>query len=68
MLAAVATQWSLSLLFGGEAAQRKDVVVASAAAKHSLIVGLGATGAAVARYLAARGERVRIIDSRADPP
>ena len=40
----------------------------SAAAKHSLIVGLGATGVAVARYLTARGERVRVIDSRRDPP
>ncbi len=40
----------------------------NAAAKHSLVVGLGATGAAVARYLAARGERVRVIDSRASPP
>ena len=40
----------------------------NAAAKHSLIVGLGATGAAVARYLTARGERVRVVDSRADPP
>ncbi len=39
-----------------------------AAAKHSLIVGLGATGAAVARYLTTRGERVRVIDSRAAPP
>jgi UDP-N-acetylmuramoylalanine--D-glutamate ligase len=68
MLATAATQWSFSLLFGGEAQQRRDRAVASAAAKHSLIVGLGATGAAVARYLAARGERVRVIDSRADPP
>jgi UDP-N-acetylmuramoylalanine--D-glutamate ligase len=68
MLATAATQWSFSLLLRGEARQRKDRAVASAAAKHSLIVGLGATGAAVARYLAARGERVRIIDSRADPP
>jgi UDP-N-acetylmuramoylalanine--D-glutamate ligase len=42
--------------------------VRNAAAKHSLIVGLGATGLAVARYLAARGERVRVIDSRSDPP
>ena len=40
----------------------------NAAAKHSLIVGLGATGVAVARYLRARGERVRVIDSRANPP
>jgi UDP-N-acetylmuramoylalanine--D-glutamate ligase len=42
--------------------------VRNAAAKHSLIVGLGATGAAVARYLRASGERVRVIDSRAAPP
>ena len=40
----------------------------NAAAKHSLIVGLGATGAAVARYLTARGERVRVLDSRKAPP
>jgi UDP-N-acetylmuramoylalanine--D-glutamate ligase len=33
-----------------------------------LIVGLGATGLAVARHLAGRGERVRVIDSRAAPP
>ncbi|HVY66025.1 MAG TPA: UDP-N-acetylmuramoyl-L-alanine--D-glutamate ligase [Gammaproteobacteria bacterium] len=38
------------------------------AAKRSLVVGLGATGLAVARYLAARGEPVRVIDSRAAPP
>jgi len=42
--------------------------VRNAAVKHSLIVGLGATGVAVARYLSARGERVRVVDSRADPP
>jgi len=42
--------------------------VRNAAAKHSLIVGLGATGVAVARYLSARGEHVRVIDSRANPP
>lgn len=40
----------------------------NAAAKHSLIVGLGETGVAVARYLSASGERVRVIDSRANPP
>jgi UDP-N-acetylmuramoylalanine--D-glutamate ligase len=34
----------------------------------SLIVGLGATGVSVARYLTARGERVRVIDSRPSPP
>jgi UDP-N-acetylmuramoylalanine--D-glutamate ligase len=52
----------------GLALEQKEPAVRNAAAKHSLIVGLGATGAAVARYLRARGERVRVIDSRADPP
>ncbi len=47
---------------------QKDWAVQKAAAKHSLIVGLGVTGVAVARYLAARGERVRVIDSRTAPP
>jgi UDP-N-acetylmuramoylalanine--D-glutamate ligase len=47
--------------------ERKESAVRNAA-KHSLIVGLGATGAAVARYLTTRGERVRVIDSRAAPP
>jgi len=41
-------------------------VVASGAG--SLIVGIGATGVSVARYLAARGEKVRVIDSRKAPP
>lgn len=36
--------------------------------RHTLIVGLGATGLATANYLASRGERVRVIDSRAEPP
>jgi len=35
---------------------------------ESLIVGLGATGVSVARYLNARGEKVRVIDSRKAPP
>jgi UDP-N-acetylmuramoylalanine--D-glutamate ligase len=34
----------------------------------TLIVGLGATGLAVARHLAALGERLLVIDSRAAPP
>jgi UDP-N-acetylmuramoylalanine--D-glutamate ligase len=42
--------------------------VRSRAAKDSLVVGLGATGVATARYLTARGERVRVIDSRTAPP
>ena len=52
----------------GAGLERKERAVRNAAAKHSLIVGLGATGLAVARYLTARGERVRVIDSRAAPP
>ena len=48
-------------------ATRKERV-RDTAAKRSLIVGLGATGLAVARYLCARGESVRVIDSRATPP
>lgn len=47
---------------------QKDGAVASAASELTLIVGLGATGVSVARYLAACGERVRVIDSRAAPP
>ena len=34
----------------------------------TLIVGLGKTGVACARYLTARGERIAIIDSRPKPP
>jgi UDP-N-acetylmuramoylalanine--D-glutamate ligase len=52
----------------GVSRKRKESAVGNAAAKHSLVVGLGATGASVARYLASRGERVRVIDSRAAPP
>ena len=52
----------------GAGLERKESAVPKTAAKHSLIVGLGATGAAIARYLTARDERVRVIDSRADPP
>jgi UDP-N-acetylmuramoylalanine--D-glutamate ligase len=40
----------------------------SASRAESLIVGLGATGVSVARHLAACGERVRVIDSRKEPP
>ena len=34
----------------------------------TLVVGLGATGLAAARFLASRGEEVVVIDSRPDPP
>jgi UDP-N-acetylmuramoylalanine--D-glutamate ligase len=36
--------------------------------RSTLIVGLGASGLAAARHLAGRGESVRVIDSRAEPP
>jgi UDP-N-acetylmuramoylalanine--D-glutamate ligase len=42
--------------------------VAKDSAPRTLIVGLGATGLAVARHLSALGASVRIIDSRASPP
>ena len=51
----------------GRTATRKEPV-RETSAKRSLIVGLGATGVAVARYLCARGESVLVIDSRATPP
>jgi UDP-N-acetylmuramoylalanine--D-glutamate ligase len=43
-------------------------VVATVGANRTLIVGLGTTGLAVARYLAARHEAALVIDSRAAPP
>ena len=42
--------------------------VAEGSAGRTLVVGLGATGLAVARHLLALGARVRIIDSRSAPP
>jgi UDP-N-acetylmuramoylalanine--D-glutamate ligase len=68
MAATARTLTSLRRRQRGAGLERKEPVVGNAAAKHSLIVGLGATGVAVARYLTARGERVRVIDSRATPP
>lgn len=35
---------------------------------RTLVVGLGTTGLAAARFLASRGEDVLVIDSRANPP
>jgi UDP-N-acetylmuramoylalanine--D-glutamate ligase len=49
-------------------ARREGAGVSTTTAKRSVIIGLGATGASIARYLTARGERVRILDSRAAPP
>jgi UDP-N-acetylmuramoylalanine--D-glutamate ligase len=51
-----------------EISERRKRGVGSETAKNSLVVGLGATGASVARYLTALGERVRVIDSRPEPP
>jgi UDP-N-acetylmuramoylalanine--D-glutamate ligase len=42
--------------------------VKRASQQRNLVVGLGATGVSVARFLAARGEHVRVIDSRPEPP
>ncbi len=36
--------------------------------KQALVVGLGLTGLSSARHLVARGYRVRVVDSRRDPP
>src|SRR5690348_16818625 len=33
-----------------------------------LVLGLGATGLSMVRWLAGRGDRVRVADSRAEPP
>jgi UDP-N-acetylmuramoylalanine--D-glutamate ligase len=38
------------------------------AGKNALILGLGETGLSMARFLAQRGARVRVADTRADPP
>ncbi|MGQ0384930.1 MAG: UDP-N-acetylmuramoyl-L-alanine--D-glutamate ligase [Gammaproteobacteria bacterium] len=40
----------------------------AAARPQSVIVGLGRTGVSAARHLAARGHRLLVTDSRADPP
>ena len=40
----------------------------SRATDRTLVVGLGTTGLAVAKFLASRGEDVRVIDSREKPP
>lgn len=43
-----------------------DGLIASSAQR--VVVGLGATGLSVARYLAHRGERFAVVDTRAEPP
>lgn len=36
--------------------------------QHSVVIGLGKTGLSCARYLALRGHRVTVMDTRAEPP
>ena len=38
------------------------------AGKNALVLGLGETGLSLARFLGRRGARVRVADTRADPP
>ena len=38
------------------------------ASKHALVLGLGETGLSMARFLERRGARVRVADTRDDPP
>ena len=45
-----------------------DEMSGSLSNNRTLVVGLGATGLAAARFLASRGEDVLVIDSRANPP
>jgi UDP-N-acetylmuramoylalanine--D-glutamate ligase len=50
-------------------AQREhDSPMQQAGGTPVLVVGLGATGASCARYLARLGQAVRVVDSRAEPP
>jgi UDP-N-acetylmuramoylalanine--D-glutamate ligase len=46
----------------------QEVAIVTDAPKRTLVVGLGATGLAVARYLAARQEPLVLADSRSAPP
>ena len=50
------------------AVRRKPATGAQPRARRTVIVGLGRTGLACARYLSAHGARVAITDSRAEPP
>jgi UDP-N-acetylmuramoylalanine--D-glutamate ligase len=50
----------------GEAAYTMDTLISST--KRKVVVGLGATGLSVARYLHRRGEAFCIVDTREDPP
>ncbi len=60
MEAALATDTRNMALSGGRVEAVTDTL--------TVVAGLGASGLATARYLAARGEDVLVIDSRAAPP
>ena len=36
--------------------------------RNAVVLGLGMTGLSLARYLAREGARVRVADTRAEPP
>jgi UDP-N-acetylmuramoylalanine--D-glutamate ligase len=46
----------------------KQVMTAIQTVHNTIIIGLGKTGMSCARFLAGRGERFTVIDSRANPP
>jgi UDP-N-acetylmuramoylalanine--D-glutamate ligase len=50
------------------AVRKKAATGSQPRARQTVIVGLGRTGLACARYLSAHGARVAITDSRAEPP
>ena len=50
------------------AATAEDMTASFDMARRTLVVGLGATGLSVARYLAGQGVPVAVVDSRAQPP
>ena len=47
---------------------REDQMNDSDTENRTLVVGLGVTGLSVARFLAARGNSIVVVDSRAEPP
>ena len=50
------------------AATAEDMTASFDMARRTLVVGLGATGLSVARYLSRQGVPVAVVDSRAQPP
>ncbi len=56
------------VMMQSERTRRPSKEVRRASGSRTLVVGLGETGLAAVRYLTGLGERVLVIDSRADPP